>query len=594
MDLLLGKTIDSYQILEVIGRGGMGVVYKALDTALDKLVALKMMDLRLAEDASFLKRFHSEARALARLENPNIVNVYALRESEYGIFIVMEYVDGMTLSDKISQSGPFPWRKALPIFRQLLSGLGHAHRAGVLHRDIKPRNILITPKNQVKIMDFGLAKILQTSDVTVTRTRAGTLYYMSPEQVKGLSNVDNRSDLYSMGMTFYEMLAGTVPFAKDEPELKILETIVKHKLPPLTQHSPDIPGDLSSIVMKALDKEPEKRYPTAEKMDEALDYFESNQKMVGTSSHAAEKTILSNNTVGLSPKVNKKKYLLLSGAAVLSLLVILLFSLPQLRNAIFSVFKTGDIPGQNYGPNQEPDQPVGGSELNGKTDRPVAIETGSLKITSSPPGATVYLNGEERGATPYTEDHLSQDVYTVLLQMKGYEKWEEKNVSIRAGEEHSLNAVLKSLSATDLILQAIPEGAVYVNGVLKSELGSKRKKIELNAGEYNIEFRHPRYGSKQISLRLQAGQTKQLVCYFENYINVQSLDESGKDWWSTVIIDGQDTGIQTPVKYPLAAGSHKITVRRSGYTTVEGIITQEIKPSFQEVVIPLVFHLRKN
>lgn len=594
MDLLIGKTIDSYQILEVIGRGGMGVVYKALDTALDKHVALKMMDPRLAEDASFLKRFRSEARALARLENPNIVNVYALRETEFGIFIVMEYVSGITLADKISRGGPLLWRKALPIFRQLLSGLGHAHEAGVLHRDIKPRNILITPENQVKIMDFGLAKILQSSDVTVTQTRAGTLYYMSPEQVKGLSKVDNRSDLYSLGMTFYEVLTGKVPFNRDDPELKILETIVKQKLPPPTQYVPEIPADLSAIIMKCLEKEPDKRYPSAKKMAEALDYFESAQKIVGADSAAMGKTVVSKSTVSLSPISEKKKYLW-GSAALIAVMVILLFSIPQFRNPFFSLFKSSSPTVQSTSPDVKTGQSGSEGLLSGNAEEPIPAATGRLKIFSTPSGATVYLNGEKRGTTPFTQDDLHADNYSVRLEMKGYEKWEEKDVSIVAGSERSINADLKSVSAANLILQAIPEGAIYVNGVLKSQRGNQRKKIELNAGDYSVEFRHPRYGSKQISLSLKAGQSRQLVCYFVNYINIQSLDQSGEFFWGKIIIDGRDVGQETPVdKYPLPPGRHTITVRREGYRSVEGIVTLEVKPDFKEKVIPLIFHLVKE
>jgi serine/threonine protein kinase len=594
MDVLIGKTIDSYRILEVIGRGGMGVVYKALDTALDKQVALKMMDPRLAEDASFLKRFRSEARALARLENPNIVNVYALRETDYGIFIVMEYVSGMTLADKVSRGGPLSWRKALPIFRQLLSGLGHAHEAGVLHRDIKPRNILITPENQVKIMDFGLAKILQSSDVTVTQTRAGTLYYMSPEQVKGLSRVDNRSDLYSLGMTFYEVLTGKVPFNRDDPELKILETIVKQKLPPPTQYVPEIPADLSAIIMKSLEKEPDKRYPSAKKMGEALDYFESGQKMVGADSAATQKTVISKSTVRLSPLSNKKKYLWGAGA-ILSLFVILLFSIPQFRNPFFSLFKSSSPTAKGTSLNGKSGQPGSEGLLSGNAEKPVPAATGRLKIISTPSGATVYLDGKKRGTTPFIQDDLLADNYSVRLEMKGYEKWEEKDVSVVAGTERSINANLKSVTAADLILQAIPEGAIYINGVLKFQTSNQRKKIEISAGDYSVEFRHPRYGSKQISLNLKAGQSRRLVCYFENYINIQSLDQSGEFFWGKVIIDGRDVGLETPIdKYALPAGRHTVTVHREGYRAIEGIVTLDVKPDFKETVIPLIFHLVKE
>jgi serine/threonine protein kinase len=529
MDALIGKTIDSYKILEVVGRGGMGVVYKAMDTGLEKIVALKMMDPNLAQDEAFLKRFRSEAKALAKLENPHIVNIYALRETEYGLFIVMEYVDGLTLADKISQSGPIPWRKAILIFQQLLRGLGHAHQAGVLHRDIKPRNVLITADDTVKIMDFGLAKILQASDVTVTQTRAGTLFYMSPEQVKGLSKIDHRSDLYSLGMSFYEILTGTVPFDKEAPDLKILETIVKGELPPPTNYNSEIPKDLSTIIMKSLEDKPANRFETAEKLSEALTYFESKNKVAGETAQIEKELAISEKTeisIPLKKKINRPA--IFAGSGVL-LLLILIFSIPTWRESTLGIFRG---------------------------DSTVSFEN---------------------------PDTLYQDSLKSLVIS---DKDAETDPVIKSNSE--------AISSANLTLQAIPSGSVYINGERRLGNAAKRRKLELEAGSYTIDFRHPEYGNKKYSIQLKAGQRKQLSCYFERYINVQSLDQNDKYLWSTVIINGKDIGVETPIgKYPLPVGSHTITVRRAGYKTVEGVLTLNIKPLFKEEIIPLVFHLEK-
>jgi len=529
MDVLIGKTIDSYQILEVIGRGGMGVVYKAMDTALEKIVALKMMDPNLAQDESFLKRFRSEAKALAKLENPHIVNVYAFRETEYGLFIVMEYVDGMTLADKITKGGPIPWRKALPIFQQILRGLGHAHQAGVLHRDIKPRNILITADDSVKIMDFGLAKIMQASDVTVTQTRAGTLYYMSPERVKGLSKIDHRSDLYSLGMTFYEVLTGTVPFDKEAPDLKILETIVKGEFPPPTQYNSEIPKDLSAIIMKSLEEEPANRFDTSEKLSEALNFFESKKKTVGKTAKTEKKAIVTEQT-GKSISSNRKiarPAILLSSIIVLFL--ILIISIPPLRKSTLGLFRSDTTSSS---------QPVEISNLD-STDQVEISDAGSP-------------------------------------------------------EKPILKPDRKLISTARLTLQVIPSGSIFINGEPRVTNASQKSVLKLEPGDYEIDFRHPQYGKSEYSVQLKEGQDKQLSCYFERYINIQSLDENDQYLWSTVIINGQKTGEETPVsKYPLPVGSHKITVSREGYKTVEGVLTLKINPTFKEEIIPLVFHLEK-
>ena len=203
MDQLIGKEIDNYKILEVIGRGGMGVVFKAMDMSLEKVVALKMIDPFLARDENFLQRFKTEAKALARLESANIVGVHALRETSYGLFMVMEYVKAKTISEWLREKSRFTIVETILIGRQIINAIGHAHKVGVIHRDIKPNNILLGEDKNVKVMDFGLAKVVQEdgTQMTVTHAAAGTLYYMSPEQVKGLKNVDKRSDIYSIGMT---------------------------------------------------------------------------------------------------------------------------------------------------------------------------------------------------------------------------------------------------------------------------------------------------------------------------------------------------------------------------------------------------------
>ena len=195
MDYIIGKVIDGYKIEKVLGQGGMGTVYLAKDTTLDRDVALKIMDTRLTGDDTFLKRFQSEARALAKLQNPHIVSIYALRETQIGLFIVMEYVDGGTLADRLEEKGALDLHTTMKMFKEILNALSHAHEAGIIHRDIKPGNIMVNQAGQVKVTDFGLAKMQeQASAVTMTVGTGGTLFYMSPEQVRGLANVDQRGD----------------------------------------------------------------------------------------------------------------------------------------------------------------------------------------------------------------------------------------------------------------------------------------------------------------------------------------------------------------------------------------------------------------
>ena len=259
-DPLIGQEIDGYRILDVLGRGGMGIVYKALDINLDKVVALKMIDPALARDETFVHRFRTEARALARIDSPHIVRVYAMRQTEVGLYIIMEYVDGGTVTDLLS-NGPLPWLRARPIIQQMLTALEHAHGVHVIHRDIKPSNIMLTSKGVVKVTDFGLAKVRQQGDMaTITQGIAGTLFYMSPEQVVGLADLDHRSDLYSMGMTIYQMLAGRLPLDRDLGDFAVMRAIVEDPMPLLSTFIPSLPEPVVEQVMKALEKEPARRY----------------------------------------------------------------------------------------------------------------------------------------------------------------------------------------------------------------------------------------------------------------------------------------------------------------------------------------------
>src|SRR5690606_6617334 len=209
---MIGQVIDTYRIEEVLGRGGMGVVYRATDISLEKVVALKVMNPVMAQDPHFLGRFKAEARALGRLQHPNIVNVFAFRHIGEHLFIVMEFVEGSDLTEYIRAKGSIPWQEALPLMKQALRAIDYAHNEKVIHRDLKPRNIMLTRDKRVKVTDFGPAKIQAASSEALVATRTGftggTLYYMPPEQLEGLLNVDHRGDIYSLGMSFYEMLAG--------------------------------------------------------------------------------------------------------------------------------------------------------------------------------------------------------------------------------------------------------------------------------------------------------------------------------------------------------------------------------------------------
>ncbi len=278
---MVGQVIGDYEIQAVLGKGGMGVVYKAIDILLEKVVALKVINPQIMEDERFLKRFRAEARALGRLQHPNIVNVFAFRNIGNHLFIVMEYVEGETLTQRIKREGALTWEEAVPVAKQTLNALAYAHERKVIHRDVKPSNILLSKSGQVKVMDFGLAKIQsRTEDSMLTRTgvAGGTLYYMPPEQLEGLANVDHRCDIYALGMSLYQALAGRTPFEGLSSEFAIIRMIDQNKFPPLVEHNTDIPPVLADIVMKSLQREPEDRFASAMEMYQALDTFQQQRQ----------------------------------------------------------------------------------------------------------------------------------------------------------------------------------------------------------------------------------------------------------------------------------------------------------------------------
>ena len=254
---MIGKTISHYKILEKIGEGGMGVVYKAEDTKLKRTVALKFLPKEFTADPEAKERFVQEAQAAAALDHPNICTIHEIDEANGKTFIAMAYVKGKSLKHKIA-AGPLEINEAQKIVIQVAEGLQEAHENGIVHRDIKPANIMLTAKGQAKIMDFGLAKLSWGIDLTKTATIMGTVAYMSPEQAKG-GKVDHRTDIWSLGAMLYELLTGERPF-KVTHDQAVLYAILNEDPVPITQIRKEIPQDLEKIAMKALEKSLEKRY----------------------------------------------------------------------------------------------------------------------------------------------------------------------------------------------------------------------------------------------------------------------------------------------------------------------------------------------
>ena len=264
---LIGKIIGNrYEILEEVGLGGMATVYKAKDHVLNRLVAVKVLKDEFTTDTEFIKRFNTEAQAAASLSHPNIVSIYDVgHEDENNLYyIVMELVQGKTLKEIINSEGILSWKWAVNIAMQIASALELAHKNGIVHRDIKPHNIIITEDGIAKVTDFGIAKAVSNSTITAFGTTIGSVHYFSPEQAKG-GFTDAKSDLYSLGVVMYEMLTGKVPFDADTPVSVALKHMQEDPKEPI-ELNPEIPSAVNQIVIKAMQKEPSARYQNATEM----------------------------------------------------------------------------------------------------------------------------------------------------------------------------------------------------------------------------------------------------------------------------------------------------------------------------------------
>ena len=433
---MLGQTFQQYRIVQKLGEGGMGEVYLADDLELHRKVALKFLPAQLSSNPDLKARFKREAQAAAALNHPNIITIYQVGEVNNQAFIAMEYVEGKSLRDMLNEEG-VPQEQALDIVIQCCEGLGMAHEHGIVHRDVKPANIMVDRYGRVKILDFGLAKVGDVTRLTKAGTTMGTPHYMSPEQVKGV-DLNHQSDIYSLGVVLYELLCGQLPF-EGYYEAAILYSIANEKPTPITRHKPDLQPGLVRIIDRALEKKLQKRYQHTDEMRQDLEHERQSLRMAGqptvTSFRLPKTSRPSQLSRGRGPR-----YAFLAGAGVVLLGVGLLLSdkLPWSTPS----GETGTV-AQPRTPHQKVSTTKDRRpEPSGPVERvAVTPRFGELEVTSNPSGAEVWLNGRRVGRTPFSDAGLTPDTYRLRLTLAGYKDYRE-TVQLQAGRRLARTAQL--------------------------------------------------------------------------------------------------------------------------------------------------------
>ncbi len=521
---LIGKILaGKYKIIREIGRGGMAVVYEGIHLVLDKKVAVKVLHARLGVEDSFRKRLIHEAKSAAKLEHPNIVQVYDAEMTEEYDYIVMEYVDGEDLKTVIEKEGPLPVDRIWKITSQIASALECAHAHGIVHRDIKPQNVLIAGGDKVKVADFGIARAAGAARLTMTGMAIGTPEYMSPEQAEGEKELDKRSDIYSLGIVMYEMLTGKVPFEAKTPMATLVKQI-QEKPKPIREIKSDIPEPAARLVHKCLEKDAERRYQDTDslirdlklvsegkmttpklRMDRTISVESVPKKKEKEEKPAAE-------TISKPPSVKKGIGVPAKAAiGIIGMAIILgmFFYLPGImrrsspaRDEAAEAMGLGVEIAEEIPVEEEIVEEVIVEEEEVIEEEPEELELGGIEITSNPSNAEVYIDYKHSGTTPKTVSQLKPGKYKVKVKKKNYEEW-EKHIDVKSEQTTNVYAKLEPRNGFINFSLNPRDSKVYIDGKYKSD--ANKYVINLKPGKYSITVKKEHHSDWKKTVEIKPG-----------------------------------------------------------------------------------------
>jgi serine/threonine protein kinase len=561
---MTGQDGRNYQILSTIATGGTAVLYKAIQTSLDRHVVVKRLHSHLISDPSFTKRFELEAKAAASLDHENIVRIIDFGSSHDNYYIVMEYIDGMSLKEIIGQHGALDQELALLVAREVCLGLDHAHQRGIVHRDIKPANIMVTNDGQVKITDFGLAKLHQSqTQQTVASTLLGTPLYMSPEQAIG-DNVDGRSDLFSLGTMCYEMITGTQPFLGDNYAV-VIQNIIHGSIPPPSKLRKPIDGEVESIVMKALCKEPSKRFRTAIEMARSIETA-LGQEGIASAKAKLRRLMSGANVCGpdseRTPRPRRARVrrivpaLVTAAAAAAAAAILLLdpgsFDTMRLRiNALFSPNPMSPSPEHRLAGHSDMLGPAGFIEI------PLTQDPNSAQVEPSSTAFADTTLGVKMPAGPTVE---------MQIMTAEDEPLEAPSADMSAEDPESpateIAQPTPAVGYLDIIVE--PEAMVYIDGERHSH-GIHIGPIELAVGQHEILCKREGYREYNESISIKKNEMSKRRVLLQTVMGSVHFDTAPG---AMIYVNGIYKG-RTPMGEPLdlPSGSCRIELKKTGYTS---------------------------